>query len=109
MKVLPMPYQTMIHEWIAARPQWMEKLMAANSLQSTTMQYANILKQRHQEWILELEEKQGVRADLVMKNQALEMALQETMDDLRLEMENLDEEPTFSLDAAIDFIKRNPA
>lgn len=109
MKVLPMHYQTMIQEWIAARPEWMARLEMTKSLLTTIEQYAGILKERHQNWIVELEEKEGMPADLRMKSQALELALQEATDDLRLEMEALEGEPTFSLDAAMQFIKRNQA
>lgn len=85
----------------------MARLEMTKSLMATIERYAGILKERHENWIVELEEKQGLPADPAMKSQALELALQEATDDLRLELEALEEEPIFSLDAAMDFIKRN--
>lgn len=106
MKARPMQYQTMIQEWIAATPKFQAQLEATKSLLTTIEQHTRILKERHENWIAELEEKQGLPADLMLRSQALELALQETTDDLRLEMEALEEEPIFSLDAAMAFIRQ---
>jgi hypothetical protein len=100
-----MQYKTIALEMIQERPQWHEELRSSNSLLSTVNQYAQTLREIHLAAIEQLRQARPEPSPLQLSSEAMEMALKQLEQSLPTEPQS--DAKVFSLDAAMQYIKRH--
>ena len=100
-----MQYKTMCLQMIQGRPSMYDQLLHNQTLLPTLNQYASQLRTSHLEWKERLAQARP-GSDSQIAGEALEIALKEMEDSLPPAYPQ-DEDGTFSLDAAMAFLRRH--
>ncbi len=100
-----MQYKTIVHELIQEQPDLLAKLTSSNSLLSTINQLAKELRENHLSTVEHLLPARPGTSELQVRSEAMETAVHELRNLLRMQIPANDSSP-MSLDDAIAFIQR---
>jgi hypothetical protein len=103
-----MLYKTIILELLQDQyPKLHERLRASRTLLSTLDQQATALKRYHEDWKDKLAQAKPDSDPVQMASEALELALHDLRENLPFESEPTGAEETFSLDAAMAYLRNH--
>jgi len=100
-----MQYKTIVLGLIEQNQALHEKLASSKRLHSEMTRLATQLRSDHLNLVEQLQQQHPQTAELLLKNQALEIVIRQL--ELDLQSESTDSNETFSLDAAMTFVSRN--
>jgi hypothetical protein len=103
-----MQYKTILLELLEQHPTLHQQLCASGTLLETVNRYAKELKARHEFWIDQLSQSSPLSEPTQIASESLELAVQEIQDNIPPPSSANDEAmETFSLDAAMSFLRRH--
>jgi hypothetical protein len=103
-----MHYKTIVLEFLQEQhPALCEQLRASRTLLSTVNLQASALKRYHETWMDRRTQARPDSDPVQIASEALELALVDIRDDLPSESEPTDAEETFSLDAAMAYLRNH--
>jgi hypothetical protein len=101
-----MPYKTIVLELLQEHPALYERLRSGRMLLTAMESHAADLRSSHLDWMDRLRRENPASAPAQTASEAMEYAVQELRD--RLQGESMPSEPeAFSLDAAMNYIRRH--
>jgi hypothetical protein len=107
-RTTPMQYKTILLELLQQHPTLHQQLCTSGMLLETVNRSATDLKAKHKFWIDQLSRSRPASEASQIASEALELAVQEIQDNLQPPSSGNDEATeTFSLDAAMSFLRRH--